>query len=144
MQLERGKLDPKDKHRIMDPYQSYPNDSTEQPRCAGLISEQDFEKVKKKANYRCLTCGALEGKPDPRHGDGIVKLQQGRRHPEQAPTMDNIMPWCQYCIQHYRNHFVFDEKGIPRTVASIKPVAQASLRVQREVLRFLQARAPFE
>lgn len=128
----------------MSLHQPHQDDSTERPQGAGQLSEQDFEGVKEKAGFRCLTCGALEGKPDPRHGAGIVKLQQGRRHPEQAPVIDNIMPWCQYCSQHYRDHFVFDEKGIPCAVANIKPVAQANLRVQREALRFLQAQAPIE
>ena len=106
---------------------------------ANHISAHDFEEIKKKTGYRCLTCWAVEGKPHWRDSESIVKLQQGLRDPEQAPTKDNIMPWCQHCSRHYHDYFVFDEKGRIRTVASIEPVARASLRVQREALRFLRA-----
>lgn len=119
-------------------HQKHPDEVAEQPQCTNYISAQDFKAIKKKAGHRCLTCGAVEGRRDPRHGEDIIKLQQGRQNPERAPTTDNIMPWCQYCSQHYLDHFAFDEKGIPLTVANIEPVAQASLRVQREVLQLLR------
>lgn len=132
------------KHRITDPYQPHPSYINEQRRRASQITAQDFEELKEKTGYQCLTCGAIEGEPSPRYGEGIVKLQQGHRDPEQAPTMDNIIPQCQYCNRGYRDYFTFDEKGRVRAVASIEPVAQASLRVQQKIYQFLQAQKLFE
>ena len=130
-----------DEYRIMPPRQPHPDDGAERPQGDNHISAQDFEELKKKTGYRCLTCWAVEGKPNWRDSRSIVKLQQGLRDPEQAPTKDNIMPWCQHCSRHYRDHFVFDDRGHIRAVASIEPVTRASLRVQQEAFRFLQAKS---
>lgn len=126
-------------HRITDPYRPHPDYVNAQQRRISQITATDFEELKAKTGHRCLTCGAIEGEPNPRYGGDPVILQQGHRDPEKALTMDNIIPQCQYCNRGYRDYFTFDEKGRVRAVASIEPVKKASLHVQKKILQFLQA-----
>ena len=103
------------------------------------LSGGDFDTIKRAFGSRCATCGAREGRPDPRYGGVvIVQLQQGHRDPHQAgDDPDNIIPQCQFCNRSYRSDFVFDDKGRAYAVASINPVRRASAVVQQLILEWL-------
>lgn len=99
-----------------------------------------FEEIKSAYGYRCATCGAQEGEPNPRYGaDDVVVLQQGHQDPHKAgDTADNIIPQCQFCNRAYRDDFVFDDKGRAKAVAGMGPIKRASLPVQRKIYKWLQ------
>ena len=98
-----------------------------------------FDDIKRSFGYRCATCGAREGGPDPRYGEGHVQIQQGHQDPNGAgDDPDNIIPQCQFCNRSYKSDFVFDDKGRVRAVASAQPVRRASRSVQLKVLTWLK------
>ena len=99
----------------------------------------DFEKKKEAFGFRCATCGAIEGKPDPRYGDDKVELRQGRRDPQKlADDPQNIVPRCANCDRTYKDDFVFDERGRAYAVAGIDPVRRASKAVKQKILESLE------
>ncbi|MXX51335.1 MAG: hypothetical protein F4Z39_09980 [Chloroflexi bacterium] len=123
----------------LDPYQPSLELLNDKTRRDGLLSAKSFEEVKRAFGYSCATCGAREGRPDPRYGEDKVKLQRGHRDPAKAATDKlNIIPQCQFCNRAYRGDFVFDEKGGALAIAGIGPVQRASDEVKQKVLRFLR------
>ncbi|MDE0151986.1 MAG: hypothetical protein OXK80_05795 [Bdellovibrionales bacterium] len=103
------------------------------------LKSNDFEEIKADFGGRCATCGADEGKPNPRYGSNVVKLQQGHQDPlESGNEPKNIIPQCQFCNQTYKKDFVFDEKGRVKAVASIAPVKRARRIVQEQVFDWLK------
>lgn len=102
------------------------------------LEASNFEDLKKAFGYRCASCGAKEGKTNPRYGNDIVQLQQGHKDPAGSGNkMDNIIPQCQFCNRAYRDDFTFDEKGRVRAVANHQPVSRARESVQRKILEWL-------
>ena len=70
----------------------------------------DFQKVIKKYNNSCATCGAKE-KKEHRYTNQIVLLEKGHKNPNLPMTNDNIIPQCSYCNKRASNKFIFDDYG---------------------------------
>lgn len=104
----------------------------------------DFDDIKKAFGYCCATCGANEGRPDPRYGGENVILQSGHMDPSK-PGNDkmNIIPQCQFCNRTYKADYVFDEKGRVHAVADVPPVRRASRPVQQKIFEWLKDHLKF-
>lgn len=125
-------------HRMTDPFRPSSEWHNDQQRRIALASN-DFEAIKEAESFRCATCGAKEGIPHPKYGSqDPVKLQQGHMDPERAGIKGNIIPQCQFCNRTHRDDFVFDDKGRPVSVASLRPIKRASERVKRMLYDFLK------
>lgn len=134
----RLESDGRGNHRL-DPFQPSLEFVNVKSRRDGLLSAESFADIKRVFGHSCATCGAREGRPDPRYGEDIVVLQRGHRDPaKSAGDRLNIIPQCQFCNRAYRGDFVFDEKGRAWAIADIGPVQRASSDVKRKVLRFLR------
>ena len=132
-------IGPKPGLHKLDPYRVSQEFQNSNARKRKRLAGGDFDSIKQAFSGRCATCGALEGRPDPRYGDDIVKLQQGHRDPHEAgDDPDNIIPQCQFCNRSYRSDFVFDERGRVRAVAGIGPIQRASAVVQKRILDWLK------
>ena len=122
----------------LDPFHPSREFLNKSARKTAQLKAGSFDEIKKSFGYRCATCGATEGQPDPRYGRDKVKLQQGHRNPDEAGDDPlNIIPQCQFCNQTYRNDFIFDEKGRAHAVANEKPVQRATKNVQRRIFKWL-------
>ena len=125
------------KHQL-DPFNPSPEFRNRSVRGRARLEASSFEELKKAYSFRCATCGAQEGRPDPRYGDDRVQLQQGHRDPSKSGSdLQNIIPQCQFCNQAYRDDYEFDERGRVRAVASPAPVKRAPKAVQRRILEEL-------
>lgn len=75
------------------------------------IKGSDFENLKKVYNYKCATCGSIEGqKHNIRHNE-IVKLQKGHMNPAKPLELGNIIPQCQVCNRADRDRWIYDKTG---------------------------------
>jgi hypothetical protein len=75
------------------------------------FTETEWEALKKEYNYRCQSCGAIEGEHHYKDQTLMVKIEKGHCNPFRELTLDNVFPQCNYCNQIYRNKFVFDKRG---------------------------------
>ena len=132
-----GQIGTGGKHRP-DPYRPSPGLITNQRRRVGRLSATTFDELKVVYHRRCASCSAEEGKPNPRYGDDIVVLEQGHKEPSEPPTIDNIIPQCQFCNQAYRGDFTFDDKRRVRAVADVEPVRRATEAVKRKIFEWLK------
>ncbi len=124
----------------LDPYQPSAEWVTERNRQAGRLHADTFGNLKQLYGNSCATCGATEGRPDPRYGQDKVVLQQGHMDPAKPAGKDNIIPQCQFCNRAYRSDYVFDAKGRVHAVADVRPVSRASLRIQNKIFDWLKSR----
>lgn len=100
---------------------------------AGRMSAKNFEQLKAVYDFRCTTCGSIEGKPNLLDPNKRTELQQAHMDPAKAPTLGNVIPQCQVCNQAYLDDFVFDERGRVIAVASPRPVRAAHIEVRRMI-----------
>ncbi len=124
-------------HCIADPYKADAGFARELRRRQSLLLAGGFADIKKAFGYKCATCGAREGEPDPRYSSSAVQLQQGHRDPAKPLDSKNTIPQCQFCNRAYKDDFTFDQKGRVRAVASVAPVRRASKDVQSKIRQFL-------
>ncbi len=124
------------KHKL-DPYKPSTEWINDKVRRENRLNANDFNDLKAAYGNRCATCGAREGRPDPRYGDDLVELQQGHMNPEKNLTLQNAIPQCQFCNRAYRGDFAFDDKGRVRAVADIGPVKRTSDSVKRKIHNWL-------
>lgn len=75
------------------------------------IDKSDFEYLKKLYNYKCTSCGSIEGKPHNHFMDEIVFLQKGHMNPSKSLDKYNTIPQCQICNRIYKNNFIFNKNG---------------------------------
>jgi hypothetical protein len=75
------------------------------------FSEAEWETLKKEYEYRCQSCGVIDGDIHYKDKTMIAKLEKGHCDPRKELTLDNVFPQCNYCNQLYRNKFVFDKRG---------------------------------
>ncbi len=123
---------------LLDPYQPSAEWINDKARRDGVLNAGSFEDIKTVFGDSCATCGAREGRPDPRYGEDKVVLQQGHRDPfKPATDMTNIIPQCQFCNRAYRKDFVFDEKGRAWAIADIGPIQRATVEIKRRVFSWL-------
>lgn len=74
-------------------------------------SIKEFEKIKKKYDYKCVSCGCKEGEPHPLNPLFITRLEMGHRDPNKNLTVDNCIPQCPYCNQRNRDDYIYDNMG---------------------------------
>ena len=128
----------RDTHALADPYKAHSGYARQQHRAARLINATDFEDIKELHGFKCATCGAREGEPDPRYGDGKIQLEEGHKDPEKALDLANTIPQCENCNRTYKDDFTFDENGRVRAVASERPVMRASDSVKARIKEALR------
>ena len=87
------------------PYPSYKPD-----RRSG-IEATSFEELKKEYDYRCATCGSIEGKAHNIRKNEITRLQAGHMNPALPLELGNIIPQCQVCNRPDRDRWIYDKTG---------------------------------
>lgn len=87
------------------PYPSY------KPNRRSGIETLDFESLKKEYDYKCATCGSVEGKPHNIRKNEITKLQAGHINPALPLDFGNIIPQCQVCNRPDRDRWIYDKTG---------------------------------
>lgn len=103
----------------------------------GRLAARDFTQLKAAYDFRCASCGSVEGKPHLAEPSVRTQLQQGHKNPRRPLSLDNTVPQCQLCNQVYQDDFVFDDKGRVVAVASVRPVQKADPDVQQEIRQAL-------
>ena len=123
----------------LNPFRPSERHANTHARRRNRLTATSFESIKKAFGYRCATCGAREGQPDPRYGGEPVKLQQGHQDPNKpGDNLENIIPQCQFCNRAYKGDFTFDDKGRAHAVADVGPVQRASKVLQEEIYQWLK------
>lgn len=79
----------------------------------------DWEDIKAKYGYRCITCGSKENQPHFHWSGTKTKLQKSHKDPNKPLVAGNIIPQCQKCNRADRNRWVYDNKG--RVIKLAKP-----------------------
>ncbi|MCS6919104.1 MAG: hypothetical protein NZM28_04985 [Fimbriimonadales bacterium] len=92
-----------------------------------LVSDTDFEEIKRRYDYRCATCGSREGESNLRYRQTRTELQQAHCNPKLPLQAENIIPQCQFCNRPDRNYWVYDKRGRVIGVAALRPI-QKSIR----------------
>lgn len=87
------------------PYPSY------KPNRRSGIESANFEELKKEYDYKCATCGSVEGKAHNIHKNEITKLQAGHMNPALPLEFGNIIPQCQVCNRPDRDRWIYDKTG---------------------------------
>ena len=72
---------------------------------------KDFEDLKSKFDFRCATCGSLEGDANFLNSAIETKLQPGHMDPNLALSLENMIPQCEECNRAYIDKFIFDGNG---------------------------------
>jgi len=75
------------------------------------ITAEGWEKIKNDYQYKCASCGDLEGHPTRYDIRKICKLAMGHMDPKKGLTEDNIIPQCLECNALYKDKFVFNKRG---------------------------------
>jgi len=73
-------------------------------------SNLDFNSLKKEYDYKCATCGGLEGE-EHRYTGKIIVLEKGHMDPREEITNENSIPQCNDCQTYYKDRAVFDKQG---------------------------------
>lgn len=87
------------------PYPSYKSN-----RRRGIESKS-FLELKKEYDYKCATCGSLDGKVHNIFKNEITKLQAGHINPSLPLEPGNIIPQCQVCNRPNRDRWIYDKTG---------------------------------
>ena len=90
---------------LVKPYPSFKPD-----RRSG-IEVASFEELKKEYDYRCATCGSVEGKPHNIRKNETTQLQVGHMNPALPLELSNIIPQCQVCNRPDRDRWIYDKTG---------------------------------
>ena len=101
------------------------------------LKDNNFDSIKKAYDYRCATCGEKEGNIHRYTGKKVI-LQKGHMNPNKPLTIDNIIPQCEYCNQNvYKNDFIFDEKGHPKSINNPNYILKSTEETQKQMLEIL-------
>lgn len=90
---------------LTTPYPSF------KPNRRSGIESADFEELKKEYDYRCATCGSVEGKPHNIRKNEVTQLQVGHMNPALPLEIGNIIPQCQVCNRPDRDRWIYDKTG---------------------------------
>lgn len=71
----------------------------------------NFEELKSRFDFRCATCGSLEGSSNFLNSAIRTVLQPGHMNPNFSLSLDNMIPQCQECNRAYIDKFIFDGNG---------------------------------
>ena len=114
----------------------YPN-FTELKRTSNL-SDDEWELIKKSYNYRCATCGSVEGELNIHYPNKITRLQKGHKNPNKELTYNNIIPQCDECNMQDRNNFEYNDKGRVIKIANPKFILRSDKRIKEEMFDLLK------
>ena len=102
------------------------------------LTKDEWESIKKHYNYRCATCGSIEGKPNIHYPNMITQLQKGHMDPNKPLTANNIIPQCELCNRQDRNNFVYNNKGRVIKIANPRFVLRSNKKVKEDMLELLK------
>ena len=101
-------------------------------------TEKEFEEIKQKYNYTCVSCGNREGEPHSKNHHYITKLQMGHIDPNKNLTIDNCIPQCAYCNQRNRDDYIYDNQGGIKQINNIRVLGKLlDLTKEKEYVKFL-------
>lgn len=75
------------------------------------VEASNFEELKKQYDYKCATCGSVEGSPHNIRKNEITSLQEGHMNPAKPLILGNIIPQCQVCNRPNRDRWIYDKTG---------------------------------
>ncbi len=101
------------------------------------MGDADWEAIKEKYNYRCVTCGSKEGELNYHYPGTITKLTQAHMDPNKELTPDNIIPQCDKCNRPDRNYWIYDRKGRVVKIAHPQVVIKSDKTVRWEIYKVL-------
>jgi len=99
----------------------------------------DWDSLKKKYQYSCATCGAVEGKKH-RYTKQVVILEKGHMDPSKSMSDDNIIPQCKDCNKVAKNDLVFDQYGRVRKMTIEGILKRQNINDLRELKDILLSR----
>lgn len=102
------------------------------------VAKGDWNKILKRYNYACASCGTKIGQQHRFDESYMVKvLEKGHMNPNKPLAPGNIIPQCRWCNRTARGDFTFDEQGRPRAIADIRPVKRADRQVLEKVKKWI-------
>lgn len=103
-----------------------------------MLTEDEWEYIKKQYGNRCACCGSKEGEKHLLWPNTITKLQKGHMDPSKPLEKGNVIPQCSKCNQPDLNYWVYDKKGRVVKIANPAVVTKSSDDVQREIYEILK------
>lgn len=101
-------------------------------------TEKEFEEIKQKYNYTCVSCGNKEGEPHSKNHYYITRLEMGHIDPNKNLTIDNCIPQCPYCNQRNKDDYIYDNQGGIESINNIKILGKLlDLTKEKEYVKFL-------
>jgi len=97
----------------------------------------NWEELKKQYQYRCATCGSVEGEPNIHWPNTITHLQKSHMDPNKPLLPGNIIPQCQKCNRADRNNWVYDERGRVIKLANPNVIKRSDKEVRYRVYKIL-------
>ena len=101
------------------------------------ITNDDWESIKKRYNFKCARCGSEEGKPHRYMKKVITKLQRGHINPNKALENGNIIPQCEICNRADRNYWIYNDKGRVIKIANAKVIDSCSNEIKKAIYQRL-------
>lgn len=102
------------------------------------MTEDSWEKLKEKYNFRCASCGSEEGEPNFRYPNSTTKLQKGHMDPKKSQSLINTIPQCDKCNRPDRNYFEYDRKGRVIKITDPKFILKSDEKIKKEMYEFLK------
>jgi len=103
-----------------------------------IASTGNWEEIKKRYNFRCATCGSLEGKPHFHWPATKTVLEKAHMDPMKPLISGNIIPQCQKCNRGDRNRWVYDEKGRVIKMANPNAIKLCDPETRKKVYKILK------
>lgn len=75
------------------------------------MTSDEWVNLKRIYDFKCATCGDLEGDFARYDKSKVVKLAMGHMDPNQSLTLNNTIPQCEECNSIYKDKYIFDKKG---------------------------------
>ena len=102
------------------------------------LTGDEWESIKRQYNYRCATCGSIEGEPNIHYPNITTQLQKGHKDPNKSLEFGNIIPQCDSCNRQDRNNFVYNDKGRVIKIANPRFVLRSSKPIKKEIYDLLK------
>lgn len=102
------------------------------------LSGDEWEFLKKQYNYRCATCGSVEGEPNIHYPNITTQLQKGHKDPNKSLELGNIIPQCDQCNRQDRNNFVYNDKGRVIKIANPQFVLRSDKKIKKTIYDLLK------
>ena len=106
-------------------------------KIATVVASSYWMSLKKQYEYRCVTCGSEENKPNIHWPNTITKLQKAHMDPNKPLVPGNIIPQCQKCNRGDRNNWVYDERGRVIKLANPIVIKRSDKKVRWKVYKLL-------